>query len=487
MGRRLLLVLLLAFVLIGQARATDYSWRIVQDSSHIYTGISPQVAFEAYVNGNWPGWAYEVTGTTWLSEASVRYTFRNRAPSSSNWTNSGLTIKVDRVGDSCPSGYTYDSTTGECKAPEPDKCESTKGVVIYHAQKIADIQDGHLTNYNEPPGSMCSGSCTYNSPAMFADAYRFKSGDPAGVWQNYSYLGTGESCTASTSTPEPSTPSERNPTGEKTNKCTDRVTDAEGRVHYTCTASESQTQPGNLKCATGESGKTVCVSGKPSPSQKTTETKTEVTETANADGSSTTNTTTTTTVTSCTGADACTTTTTVNNSTSGTKTDGTPGDTSSSCSGPGCQEGESDDGEDEEDQPERTASGDTDCDAPLACDGDAIDCAVLRQQKQLRCEVKDQGDFPKHKDEVKGLISGSQFAQEEDGQVEAPSFLNQGSRFLPATCPTAKSFSLKTNGGRTFQLSYEPLCAAASDLGILFVIGTSVFCALYVGRAFGGE
>jgi len=46
---------------------------------------------------------------------------------------------------------------------------------------------------------------------------------------------------------------------------------------------------------------------------------------------------------------------------------------------------------------------------------------------------------------------------------------------------------LKTNGGRTFALTYEPLCAAASDLGVLLLIGTSVFCALYVGRAFGGE
>jgi hypothetical protein len=180
----------------------------------------------------------------------------------------------------------------------------------------------------------------------------------------------------------------------------------------------------------------------------------------------------------------------VNNSTSKTNADGTSGGTSSNCTGAGCKTGSNDDTSDDQqddEQPERTASGDTDCAAALACDGDAIDCAMVRQQKQLRCEVKDQGDLPKHKDEVKGLISGSQFAQEEDGQIEAPSFLNQGSRFLPATCPAAKSFSLQTNGGRTFQLSYEPLCAAASDLGVLFLIGTSVFCALYVGRAFGGE
>ncbi|WP_371364555.1 virulence factor TspB C-terminal domain-related protein [Pseudomonas sp. QL9] len=479
MGRRILLALVLCLGTVS-AHAADYYWEIGSVQAATPEALCTLAA------ANYPNVVSHSASAPFVSGSEISaYCYVNQS------TGNQYRLQMYRRGTSCPAGTTYNTQTGACDAPQPDKCESTKGQVIYHGQKIADIQDGHLSNYAEPPASMCSGSCTYNSPAEFADAYRFKNGDPAGVWQNYSYLGTGESCTASTSSPEPSTPSERNPTGEKTTTCTNKVPlygeSIDGGYKYDCRAFESKTEPGNLKCASGENGKTVCVTGKPSPSKKDTEIKTEVKEEPASDGSSTTTTTTTTTVTSCTGVDACTTTTTVNNSTSGTKADGTPGDTSSSCSGPGCQEGESDDGEDEEDQPERTASGDTDCDAPLACDGDAIDCAVLRQQKQLRCEVKDQGDFPKHKDEVKGLLGNGQFAQEEDGQVEAPSFLNQGSRFLPATCPTAKSFSLKTNGGRTFQLSYEPLCAAASDLGILFVIGTSVFCALYVGRAFGGE
>ncbi|RFQ26956.1 hypothetical protein D0N87_19030 [Pseudomonas sp. ATCC 13867] len=112
---------------------------------------------------------------------------------------------------------------------------------------------------------------------------------------------------------------------------------------------------------------------------------------------------------------------------------------------------------------------------------------MVQQQKKLRCEVEKQGDFEKHKGEIEAAVQGDKFQLAEDLEVEAPSFLNSGTRFLPASCPPNKTFSLRTNGGRTFAFTYEPLCAAASDLGVLILIGTSVFCALYVGRAFGGE
>ncbi|WP_313465143.1 virulence factor TspB C-terminal domain-related protein [Pseudomonas nitroreducens] len=88
---------------------------------------------------------------------------------------------------------------------------------------------------------------------------------------------------------------------------------------------------------------------------------------------------------------------------------------------------------------------------------------------------------------MESALKSDKFELPKEVEIEAPSFLNSGARFLPSSCPPDKTFSLKTNGGRTFALTYEPLCAAASDLGVLLLIGTSVFCALYVGRAFGGE
>ncbi|MCY1277696.1 hypothetical protein D9M70_264010 [compost metagenome] len=142
--------------------------------------------------------------------------------------------------------------------------------------------------------------------------------------------------------------------------------------------------------------------------------------------------------------------------------------------------------EEDEDKPKRLASGEP-CDVPLSCSGDAIDCAVLAQDKALRCAYDAQNDFGKHKSEVKAAVQGDQFKLEDDKLIEVPNFINTGTRFLPATCPADKTFSLSTGGGRTFALTYAPLCSFAIDLGYLIVVAVSVFCATYTGRAFGGE
>lgn len=140
----------------------------------------------------------------------------------------------------------------------------------------------------------------------------------------------------------------------------------------------------------------------------------------------------------------------------------------------------------EEKKPERLASGEP-CDVPLSCSGDAIDCAVLGQEKALRCAYEKQSDYDKHKDEIKAAVTGQKFEIDDSSEIQIPSFINQGTRFLPAACPADKTFSLQSGGGRSFALTYEPLCAAATDLGYLIVIAVGAFCVLYVGRSLGGE
>ncbi|WP_296287010.1 virulence factor TspB C-terminal domain-related protein [Pseudomonas sp.] len=140
----------------------------------------------------------------------------------------------------------------------------------------------------------------------------------------------------------------------------------------------------------------------------------------------------------------------------------------------------------EDEKPERLASGEP-CDVPLSCSGDAIDCAVLTQEKALRCAYEKQSDYEKHKADIKTAVTGSKFEIDDSTEIQIPSFINQGTRFLPASCPADKTFSLRTNGGRTFAVTYEPLCAAATDLGYLIVIAVGAFCVLYVGRSLGGE
>ncbi len=85
-------------------------------------------------------------------------------------------------------------------------------------------------------------------------------------------------------------------------------------------------------------------------------------------------------------------------------------------------------------------------------------------------------------------MQGDKFKLDEgSSEIELPTFVNQGTRFLPASCPAAETFSLRTSGGRSFEISYEPLCRAANDLSGLFVAVATVLAALYVGRSVGGQ
>lgn len=140
----------------------------------------------------------------------------------------------------------------------------------------------------------------------------------------------------------------------------------------------------------------------------------------------------------------------------------------------------------EEEKPKRLANAGP-CEGAVFCSGDAIDCAVLTQTKQHRCYDEAQGDFPKNKAGIESLISGSQFAAEPDEEIEVPTFINEGARFLPAACPPPTDIALTSFGGHSFQLKFDPICSLAELLAPLVVIFATLFAALYVGRSFGGE
>ena len=123
----------------------------------------------------------------------------------------------------------------------------------------------------------------------------------------------------------------------------------------------------------------------------------------------------------------------------------------------------------------------------MNCVGDAIACAQLVYLKQQKCSGDAATDFLGQKDDIADFLDQPAFESEEDEEINLGEMFSEGTRFLPSSCPQAKSFSLTTNGGRTFSLSFEPLCQFASDLSYLIVAAAAVFYALYVGRAVGGE
>ncbi|CAE6888940.1 conserved exported protein of unknown function [Pseudomonas marincola] len=472
------------------AFAVDYYW-----SNGGYRAESPAAVCDLILEGQetrFPN-ADLVNTVTIITEinakCSVDYA---RGGPHSNVTN--LTLR--RYGSGCTDPSVYDPSVGSCIAPDPSVCEHSIGQDVKYEHRLgAFTGQGKVGGRIEPPPSVCKSGCQYASnQGPPSRLYRFKSGDPAGVFGEYTYKGNGLECKQGENPdPEASDYDKPQPTIDSTSECAAKYTDANGGQHTDCVARELAIEPGDIECvesggAVGTvGGELTCIAKDPGPKLTDTKTETKTTETENSDGSSTSSTETTTTKTECSGVNACSTTTTTNNNSSSTNSDGSSGGESESCSGPGCKtEGNTEEPAEEEEEPREAAVGG--CDADIACSGDPIDCANLKKQKEQLCFAEEQADFPEQQEAIAGLFQGEKFEVEEGtGDIEVPSFVSQGTRFLPASCPAAETLSLKMGGGKTFALSYEPLCRAATDLSGLFVAVATIFAALYVGRSVGGK
>lgn len=123
------------------------------------------------------------------------------------------------------------------------------------------------------------------------------------------------------------------------------------------------------------------------------------------------------------------------------------------------------------------------CDQPLVCTGDVVSCAILKQQKDMRCHAEEQADYESKKADIDSLFQGDKFEIEEQN-VDVPSFVDRATTFLPRTCPADQRISVSSG---SISMSYEPLCVLAEGFSWIFVAFTTVFCAIYVGAAFGGN
>lgn len=121
-----------------------------------------------------------------------------------------------------------------------------------------------------------------------------------------------------------------------------------------------------------------------------------------------------------------------------------------------------------------------DCSAALTCQGDAIQCAILRAAKAARCA--EQFEFgPKEKGEVEELLSGEDY-QIPDKDIDMSELFEEGTsaaRWLPASCPQPRSIVIL---GRSYEYSWQPLCDFASALSPIIVALASLFFIIHVGR-----
>ncbi|WP_175525874.1 hypothetical protein [Azotobacter beijerinckii] len=308
--------------------------------------------------------------------------------------------------------------------------------------------------------------------------YRYESGAPNGVFGAFTYQGNGVSCTSSEA---PQTaPSPAAPTSDTSSQCTEKVTNADGSIGYTCQSSEVFKNPGAFTCGTVDTGsgaEFTCVAKTPSPKLVDKQVTTQVTEKTNADGSKDTTTTTTTTKTSCSGVDSCSPTTTTNVSNDSTKADGSAGDTTSTCTGSGCSTPESEAEEEQEDEEGPTVSGDGVCTATPACSGDAIQCAILRQTHDARCKDEEFRNLDDAQSKIQTALN-SEFGGSDYQPLTATAgnthtldgMLDTSTRFSKS-CPMLPVVSYTWVGGApgALDLNVAGLCTYLEWMGYLMV------------------
>lgn len=486
---RLFIRMVIAFGLIGWGQfvfAVDYYWNLNGNS---YPSPSAACSYQLNLMRS------QIHSTHTLVDSGINFESQTRAVClftelrSDGTTAQNHQINVDRYGDSCPVDTTYNSQNGECVGPQPDPCESTIGDRINHEHKTGPI-GGPVS---DPPVTVCENTCQYSN-TFENKCYRNFDADKDSLYCSIVYLGNGVQCTGGdVSNPgsvfdQPPTvpPIDRTPEVSHNSSCDDWVTNPDGTLTRSCTSSNEFKEPGSIDCTDGYSVDS-CKPGSPPPEYAKTDVSETTTETTNPDGSKTSDTSKTTDKTACKGLKPCTSTGKTETSTSETGADGKPGDTSGTCTGTACPEDKDGDGEEDKEEPEERIASAGSCDGAFSCSGDAIDCEILKKQKEQQCFAEDQADFEGNKADIEGLFEGQgdKFKLDEgSADIDVPSFINQGTRFLSPSCPVDRTASLSSG---PISISFQPLCDFASALGPVFVLFATIFCALYVGRSVGGQ
>ncbi len=434
----------LCFLGVSDAWSADYVWT-AQFDYYVRTGASPgqacSAALSAY-NADHPDSQYPLSLGRLIKSSESSFTCM--------WTMNGSEVTgfvANRSGDSCPTAqHNYNSETGECEPPPPpEDCLSggpgifskTGNIVESDGKKIVAVQGG---------GTACYGQCNHTLNQFPASCYATAEGASTGFCN---YIGTpdGTTCTA-TDAPLGSTGAPLNPPD---------------------TPDVPPSDPNDPGCPAGYGWSGTTCSKLPPPDGGDTgggDTGGGDTGGGGGGGGGDTG-----------GGDT-------GGDTGGGDTGG--GDTGGGEIGDGTGGGTgSGGGTGEEGEDPVSSVGGEACTATVTCEGDAIQCAILRQQKAQKCFAEEDRDWSKAKPIIESEVAGAAY-QLKDATVNVSSGFSTGTRFLPSGCPAPKSMYISTIG-RTITLSWQPLCDFAGAISYIVVAMASLFFVVYVGRSFGGE
>lgn len=437
----LFIVCLLPSLFFSQAAsAVDYYWVAYLNSDRGHFS-SPEAACQRLQSATAPLAGTSQTTVyhhkTKITEERYECFFQIRRYSSGSWTDVGTptsnvgnggTSFALRRGDQCPTTKVYDTNTGECLEPPPvNPCESTNGQTTTHEHKMKAAV-GQPTI--DPPGSICANSCayafTFTAPS---NVYVYTSGEPPGVFGVYTYKSAGFQCTGGeTAYNAPGNPTEGGQTDPDATPPPDSSNNCPSGYTYNGTFCSPNNPP-------------------PDPDPSDPKDPTDPTDPADPGGD------------------------TGGGTGGGGTGGGTGGDTGGGTddgSGTGTGDGSGDgggtggggsgtgDGEPTEEPPTSSVSGEA-CKASVACEGDAIQCAILRQQKAQKCADEDFRDMSGEK--VAEMKTGL------DGEFSR-------SEYQPLTPTSASTFDLSSMIDTSSRFSNS--CPVVPDWNFPWIDGQSI-------------
>lgn len=321
------------------AFAVDYYWLF-----DIQTWLSrpfsdPSTACSAYTSES----GARMTGVTPISVSRFRCSF------TSGVNNSKGSYFVNRYGTSCPALHSYNSETGKCDPPPPECPVGDPSIFKGSTGAVVTVNGANYVN-SEAPSSACYEQCSYTVNPRTQSCFLEKGSTNTGFC-NYLGESTGENCSS------PNTP----------------LGQAGDQLNPPDTPNVPPSDPNDPGCPDGWSWSgTTCVRDTPP-------------DPGEGDGGE----------------------------------DGEPGDGGGGGPGDGGGDGDGDgegDGGGDGDGGNGGLPGDGDgegdgtcdpskdpscapgsvsgpgCDQPLVCTGDVVSCAILKQQKDMRCHAEEQAE-----------------------------------------------------------------------------------------------
>ncbi|MFB4368023.1 MULTISPECIES: virulence factor TspB C-terminal domain-related protein [unclassified Pseudomonas] len=446
--------LLVALVVMGWGQvgfAKDYYWLL--DGVEYSSAQAACSAYYAQNPASKAGYGEGVISSknpVMLNPNQIRCNWKGYPKANPNFTISGA-ITVSRAGDSCPPDHTYNPATGECEPPPPDCSTASPGIF---KSPPAGVINSNGANYvaTRSPGTVCYNQCSYSTSDRASSCF-LTPGSKTEGYCNYIGNATGENCNEPDhplgapgdplnppDTPDvpPSDPNDpgcppgygwsgttcvKNPTDDGGNGPGDDDGDGDGD-------SGGGGGPGGDDGNGGDGGDGDSGNG------------------GDGDGNGS----------------------------------GGDGDGNGDGNGDGDGDGQCDPAKDPNKCGQSSVGGEA-CNVDLKCEGDAIQCAILRKNKEQVCQWTYDANVKK---QIADEMAGEAYQLKESSIPVSGLFteaLNKG-RWLPQSCPPPQSVSVM---GRTYSISWEPLCRFATAMGPIVVALASIFFAVFIGRGLKGS